>query len=148
MNVGTSRRTPCASLGYLQYPSVKDANKLLERTAPQYVEKLSLVCTIYVYNMLPKSPPTKANNKALYIRSLQKNRWHKLLRPPRSVLLCWLTTALGGCFLLEQPSGSMLQFYPTFREMLLTHYLAMGFQCVQTLHAGVQLRANCDYPCA
>ena len=32
MNRGTSRRTECASLGFGDYPSVAEANQLLERT--------------------------------------------------------------------------------------------------------------------
>ena len=45
--------------------------------------------------------------------------------PVRTILLCYLTTILGGVWLLEQPSGSVLEYHPTFRQMLLDHYLAM-----------------------
>ena len=33
MNLGTSRRAPCASIGYTAYRSVREANLLLERPA-------------------------------------------------------------------------------------------------------------------
>ncbi|CAK9039271.1 unnamed protein product [Durusdinium trenchii] len=36
----------------------------------------------------------------------------------RTCCLILLATALGGAWSLEQPSGSLLEFYPVFREML------------------------------
>ena len=149
MNVGTSRRIPCASIGYLPYPSVREANKLLERTAPYYVEKSSLakyVVYMLIKEVLPQTTLQPKPSTKPYMPSL-KELPCELLRPPRTVLLCWLTTSLQGCFVLEQPSGSMLEFHPTFREMLLTHYLALGFHCVQPLHDGLQLRGICDDTC-
>ena len=48
---------------------------------------------------------------------------HFLLPPTRTVLLCYLISTLGGCWLLEQPFGSVLEYYPTFRQMMLHHFL-------------------------
>ena len=41
--------------------------------------------------------------------------WHR-----RTCCLVLLCTALGGCWSLEQPSGSLLEFYPTWRFILLS----------------------------
>lgn len=38
--------------------------------------------------------------------------------PARTCTLIILCTALGGAWTLEQPSGSLLEFYPTWRFIL------------------------------
>ena len=67
----------------------------------------------------------------------------------RTTLLCYLTTALGGVWLLEQPSGSVLEYHPSFRQMLLHHFLARGMQCVVTLvvHIYLGFRVQGIYVC-
>ena len=35
----------------------------------------------------------------------------------RVYLLCLLTTALGGTWILEQPSGSAVEYYPSWRRL-------------------------------
>ncbi|CAE7276232.1 unnamed protein product [Symbiodinium sp. CCMP2592] len=53
---------------------------------------------------------------------------NKLLE--RSVLLIYLVTALGGTWFLEQPSQSVLEYYPTFRKMLLDLFNVQGGDAV------------------
>ena len=43
-------------------------------------------------------------------------------------LLLILTTCLGGCWVLEQPSGSTLEFYPTFRWVIAQLFAHGGVQ--------------------
>ena len=45
-------------------------------------------------------------------------------------MLAFLTTALGGCWFIEQPSGSVLEAYPVLLELLRTHYDATEFHAV------------------
>lgn len=47
MNIGTSRRSPCSSLGYAEYPSVQLGNILLERTV--------IICACMNENMFHNS---------------------------------------------------------------------------------------------
>ena len=42
----------------------------------------------------------------------------------RTVFLLLLTTALGGCWALEQPNGSCLQYFPPFRDLMAMMYNA------------------------
>ncbi|CAK9101508.1 Uncharacterized protein SCF082_LOCUS47470 [Durusdinium trenchii] len=79
VNVGTSMRSACTSIGKTDYPSVFLSNRLLERTC----------------------------------------------------LLLLLCTALGGVWILEQPSGSLLPFYPAFREVMQSIFETGGIQAVQ-----------------
>lgn len=78
VNVGTSARAACASLGDLLKASVLEANKMLER-----------IC-----------------------------------------LLLMLTSCLDGAWVLEQPNGSLLEFYPTFRWVITRLIEASGIQLV------------------
>ena len=41
----------------------------------------------------------------------------------RTCLLCLLIACCGGCFVLEQPGGSLLEYYPTWRKVLVNLYL-------------------------
>ncbi|CAE7235718.1 unnamed protein product [Symbiodinium natans] len=41
----------------------------------------------------------------------------------RSVLLIFLVTSLRGTWFLEQPRGSCLEFYPTFRKLFMALYI-------------------------
>ncbi|CAL1154504.1 unnamed protein product [Cladocopium goreaui] len=78
MNIGTSRRGPCCSLGFHEYPSVLLSNKLLERTC----------------------------------------------------CLVLLATALGAAWTLEQPDGSVLEFYPAWRTVMQSIFAIGGPRAV------------------
>lgn len=51
----------------------------------------------------------------------------------RTCLLLLLCTALGGVWILEQPSGSLLPFYPAFREVMQSIFETGGIQAVRAL---------------
>ena len=42
----------------------------------------------------------------------------------RTCGLCYVIVALGAAFILEQPRGSVLEYYPTFRQLLVDIYFA------------------------
>lgn len=44
----------------------------------------------------------------------------------RTCALILLTTALGGCWTVEQPLGSVLEFYPSFRKMMMSIFNCGG----------------------
>ena len=130
MNIGTSMRSPFASIGCYDHPSVKMANAMLERTLPKYTKiytnmkvdetmgivhnfqligyicfgSLFFVWLILGSTSLPSEPLWTAQTRC----------------PSRTVLLILLVTILGETWALEQPSGSLLEFYPAFRHMLAT----------------------------
>ena len=54
----------------------------------------------------------------------------------RTILLILLTTALGGTWTLEQPNGSLLEFYPLFRMMMRSIYECGGPNAVPSLFMG------------
>jgi hypothetical protein len=98
MNRGTSRRSPCSAIGHTAYRSVAEGNALLERRV-----FLFMACLCFCFSPVqPALVPFPVS-----------------LCPCRSVLLILLTTSLGGAWLLEQPQNSTMEFYPTFRAMLL-----------------------------
>ena len=41
-------------------------------------------------------------------------------------MLMYLVTVVGGTWLLEQPGGSCLEFYPCFRDLLAAHWDVSG----------------------
>ncbi|CAE7939449.1 unnamed protein product [Symbiodinium necroappetens] len=94
INRGTSMRSACDPWGDRGKPSVREANRMLERSS----------------------------------------------------CLLLLAVALGGCVVLEQPGGSLLEFYPSFRFVLalaggcevvhamLVHVGARGLQVLGTPH--------------
>ena len=131
MNVGTSRRSACASIGYEPYPSVSLGNLLLERTGSRYITcvKSYYICIrqirvnkpvvlyhfklqllgIQYYNCL--------GSQSVYLDMFILRGWRCPLHP-RSCLLIALATCLGGVWSLEQPSGAVTDFYPAFRETI------------------------------
>ena len=48
----------------------------------------------------------------------------------RICLLLMLTSCLDGAWVLEQPNGSLLEFYPTFRWVITRLIEASGIQSV------------------
>ena len=56
----------------------------------------------------------------------------------RTVLLILLTVATNGTFVLEQPSGSLVEYFPRFRWLLQQLVAAGGNAAAALLH----LRAN------
>lgn len=74
INVGTSQRSACNSLGNLLYPSVQASNMLLERTSGCTLCKLALTidfADIYPYGgLLSKSPSIKGNH---YGKNMMEN---------------------------------------------------------------------------
>ncbi|CAK9003810.1 Uncharacterized protein SCF082_LOCUS7912 [Durusdinium trenchii] len=48
----------------------------------------------------------------------------------RTVFLCMVTTCLGGCWVLEQPGGSCLQFFPAWRDLCANLMRASGAEAV------------------
>lgn len=67
----------------------------------------------------------------LQFRIVWMINWSVLDCRLRTVYLLLLTTALGGCWLLEQPSGSLLQYFPFYRQFLCNLYYAHGGSAVE-----------------
>ena len=63
--------------------------------------------------------------------------------PSRTVLLILLVTILGGTWALEQPSGSLLEFYPAFRHMLAAIFKWGGDCAVGVLDQQMFVLQNC-----
>ena len=53
--------------------------------------------------------------------------------PWRTCLMVLLCTALGGVWTLEQPSGSVLEYYPCWRECIASIFACGGDRAVQSL---------------
>ncbi|CAL1151357.1 unnamed protein product [Cladocopium goreaui] len=81
VNVVTSMRSACSSLGYTGHPSVMLTNKLLER-----------MCALVL-----------------------------------------LTTCLGGAWTVEQPGGSLMEFFPTWRFVVQNLFRVGGPAAVSTV---------------
>ena len=97
MNIGTSRRSPCTSLGFEDFLSVLTGNMLLERMG-WYCGKMSLNC--------------------FFLLRLTTFNYFKTAFRSRSCLLILLCTCLDGLWTFEQPSGSLAEYYPAFRYVL------------------------------
>ena len=48
----------------------------------------------------------------------------------RTIFLCMVTTALQGCWVIEQPGGSCFRYFPAFREFLLAMMKSCGGSAV------------------
>ena len=106
VNVGTSMRSACTALGFWDYLSVASSNKLLERK--QLVTHVKN-CYVFHYFRCPVGSLTFGHASGGCV---------KLLCCCRTCTLIFLCTALGGLWSLEQPGGSLLEFYPTWRFVL------------------------------
>ena len=97
MNKGTSARSASSSLGNILHKSVQYSNLLLERTGMR-----TYTCS---YTL---EPPNQTKLEA----------FKQALGSQRTVLLVMLATSLDVVWSLEQPSGSVLEFYPAWRSFL------------------------------
>ncbi|CAE7229917.1 unnamed protein product [Symbiodinium sp. CCMP2592] len=63
-------------------------------------------------------------------------------------LLCYLITACGGCWILEQPSGSLMEYYPTWRHLLVALFQVdgMGAESSPVRHTFGADRLLCVFP--
>lgn len=118
MNRGTSRRSECSSLGHLDYVSVKTGNMLIERT-------LLFLCFCFelvIYAIIHSVPEyidtefifTPSNHSTSFISDCS----FVWLAFSRTTLMCALVTCLGGVWSVEQPSGSILNYYPAWRALV------------------------------
>ena len=132
MNVGTSRRSACASIGYDQYESVFSSNRLLERwgyksnsfkhrifSKSSYSKKISGLKKLTLHCTPCHPSPQIALSHFFVLR--------------RTCALIILVTALGGVWTLEQPSGSVLEYYPTFRWIMANIFTCGGNHAVSCL---------------
>ena len=78
-------------------------------------------------------------SKNLWFAILLDGRLHVSKSTCRISLLLILTVALGGVFVLEQPGGSLLEFYPTFRWALTQLIEISGIETAQNLVAWILL---------
>ena len=62
--------------------------------------------------------PTKKWASTIYIISQESMSHARWSWPHRSCTMVALVTALGGLWSLEQPSGSVLEYYPTWRHLM------------------------------
>ena len=102
VNKGTSMRSACSSEGYVGHVSVLISNKLLDRT--RWFLKF---CSYFGWENSVLSPPV--------FPALSLACATLLRRTCALVLLC---TALGGAWSLEQPSGSLLEYFPTWTYVM------------------------------
>ena len=112
MNQGTSMRSACASIGYFYFKSVWESNLLTERTL-SYIWKgeSHMIIDHQVF------PIAARQNQTLL----------------RSCLLILVATCMGAVWTLEQPSGSVLLFYPAFRYMMISLQQVGGPHAVHAL---------------
>ena len=124
INVGTSKRSACNSLGFAFYPSVLSSNKLLERTGHVGYTVVFSICFLYLcYHHFSVFPSFLFPH--ILVRTSDCDA--------RTVCLILLTTALGGVWTLEQPNGSLLEYYPVFRMMMRSIYECGGPNAVPNL---------------
>ena len=107
INVGTSGRSKCGSIGLEKYQSVVLANGMAERTG--------WVLIIELQNFYSLCFGIKVS---ILVRS-----W-------RTALLCLLISCLFGCWVVEQPNSSVLEYYPPFRYMMNAHIASHGLGAV------------------
>ena len=127
MNIGTSFRSACTSIGYEGYKSVCQANMLLERTQLRLSKINIYVCIIYyririVWPIVIDSGLSKVITNKCFQSS-----------PARTCLMALLCTCQGGVWSLEQPSGSLAEYYPAFRVMLEAMFRCGGDYAVRIL---------------
>ena len=118
MNIGTSKRSACDAIGHTEYQSVRNGNVLLERTdfnqkcilfhiskSPLYLNKPKKLKYVSKFG----DTIIRYNKNSHFLLDLVRNM------DRRTSLLVLLVTALGGVWTVEQPSGSLLEFYlPNF----------------------------------
>ena len=127
MNIGTSQRGPCCSLGFHEYPSVLLSNKLLERSRV-YQQEVAFIFPV------------------VFLGTSWRNRHFDGLKPTlsktngplcntfRTCCLVLLATALGAAWTLEQPDGSVLEFYPAWRTVMQSIFAIAGPRAVSVQH--------------
>ena len=118
VNRGTSRRSACDPIGFCEYHSVRIGNILLERTGFERLNMDRIFISII---------STHVNQFEFICPSIRNCLFC------RTSLLVLLTTALGGVWTLEQPSGSVLEYYPTWREVMCNIFRCGGDHAVFSL---------------
>ena len=118
VNCGTSRRSACDPIGFCEYHSVRIGNILLERTGFERFNMDHIFISII---------STHVNQFEFICPSIRNCLFC------RTSLLVLLTTALGGVWTLEQPSGSVLEYYPTWREVMCNIFRTGGDHAVFSL---------------
>ena len=61
---------------------------------------------------------------------------------PRTAVLCLLSTALGGVWSVEQPGGSLMEYFPTWREVVQNIFSIGGPHAVSPLISLSQASAD------
>ena len=124
MNIGTSMRSACATIGHALFESVSLSNALLERTILNLAQKLKNICYCQLVHGSRCSSQIRFSKTPFPYRASQGL---DILCPSRrTVLLLAVVTCMGGVWTLEQPDGSVLQFYHTFRYFLASVQMAGG----------------------
>ncbi|CAE7202557.1 unnamed protein product [Symbiodinium necroappetens] len=67
----------------------------------------------------------QSQRKSARFDILHNSRFHKGGKL-RSTILMYLVTVVGGVWLVEQPGGSSLEYYPCFRDLLRAHWDVSG----------------------
>ena len=127
MNVGTSKRSPCCSLGFAEYPSVFMSNKLTERRCGYSVKKC------FERNIIEPFPSHGLTGYVGFpCRFCRQPKSKPLLMPflTRTCALVLLETVLRGAWTVEQPNGSVLEFYPTWRTVMRNIFVVGGIGAV------------------
>ena len=142
INAGTSRRAPCCSTGFTEYQSVRISNILVERTV--WVNKVrwfsSALKRLEGDQLSPHSYPNLYTTWCFHFPIANIFGSHLCIHkanpsgpPCRMCALVLLCTALGGTWTIEQPLGSVLEFYPVFRKMMQSIYKCGGIHAVPPL---------------
>lgn len=166
VNTGTSQRSACGSLGFMEYASVMLGNILLERTLAtrgqssrvgkdskqetsnkirgndyQFMSYCNYVSVTWLY----RTSLTNSVQRCCVQHIWFHGYWMffdvmnhngpiigtNLCR--RTGLLVLLATARGGAWTVEQPSGSLLEFYPAWRDVMNNVFRIGGPYAVLTL---------------
>ena len=144
VNRGTSFRSPCTSLGFEEYSSVSCANQMASRFLGNM-----WVCVffslVHSHGTIVIIPYQHTMAMAIY-NGLKWSCFHAWMESsytqptyergilfwchkpwiPRVCLLLMLVTALGGCWVVEQPDLSVLEFFPPFQSLCSALFEANG----------------------
>ena len=116
MNCGTSGRTPCTPCGNWEFPSVLEGNLLASRFLGTELQNQTLfqywffVIAMFCVGMWAHDS-WNIPFISLYIHE-PLGKWLRVI-----LLLC-LAVCVNATILVEQPSNSLLECYPRFRDFL------------------------------
>ena len=114
MNCGTSGRTPCTPCGNWEFPSVLEGNLLASRCLGTELQNQ----TLFQYWFFVSHSYVLCGDVGTWFLKYTLYIYEPLGKWLRVILLLCLAVCLNATILVEQPSNSLLEFYPRFRDFL------------------------------